>query len=230
MSTWIVLITFYSLRWEKLRLSFPFFLFFCQPLSTLCFCRMSVSMVFYGISLNTSNMNGNKYLNCFFSAFIDIIAYLAAWLFANRVTRPTLLFCAMMLSGVMLMVIQLIPEGVHSLYNSPSTKNDSAFLDANCFFFPPSDMHIMMQVFTLGGKIGIAAAFCFIYVFFTELFPTVVRNMGFGVVSTAAHVGSIICPFIIYTGKYSVIVYCLVDSKSSFFMHCHLACRVKTFM
>lgn len=72
-------------------------------------------MVFYGLSLNTSNINGNKYLNCFFSAFIDIIAYMAAWLFANRVTRPTLLFCSMMLSGVVLMVIQLIPEGVGSL-------------------------------------------------------------------------------------------------------------------
>lgn len=98
---------------------------FCQPVLTLCFCRMAVSMVFYGISLNTSNMNGNKYLNCFFSALIDIIAYLAAWLFANRVTRPTLLFCAMMLSGVILMVIQLIPEGVGLTLQFAIYQNDS---------------------------------------------------------------------------------------------------------
>lgn len=186
-------------------------------------------MAFYGLSLNTSNMNGNKYLNCFFSAFIDIFAYLAAWLFANRVPRPTLLFCAMIISGVMLMVIQLIPEGVGSRYNLPSTKMILPSLHDKYFIFSPSDMHIMIQVFTLGGKIGIAAAFSFIYVFFTELIPTVVRNMGLGVVSTAAHIGSIICPFIIYTGKYSVIVYCLADSKS-FFIHDHLACRVETFM
>ncbi|XP_075877276.1 organic cation/carnitine transporter 2-like [Nelusetta ayraudi] len=152
------------------------------------FLWMSVSMVFHGISLNTSNMNGNKYLNCFFSALIDIITYLTAWLFANRMTRPTLMFCAMMLSGVMLLVIQLIPE----------------------------DMQIMMQVFTLGGKIGIAAAFCFIYVFFTELFPTVVRNMGFGVVSTAAHMGSIICPFIIYTGIYLKVLPFIIFGATSF--------------
>lgn len=122
-----------------IRLFWVFFVlsYFCQPVLILCFWRMSVSMVFYGISLNTSNMNGNKYLNCFFSALIDIIAYLAAWLFANRVTRPTLLFCAMMLSGVMLMVIQLIPEGVGSLYNLPSTKMTLPVLcDDSCCFFP----------------------------------------------------------------------------------------------
>lgn len=210
---------------HKIIFFFFFLSSFCQPVLTLCFCRMSVSMVFHGISLNTSNLNGNKYLNCFFSALIDIIAYLTAWLFANRMTRPTLMFCAMMLSGVMLLVIQLIPEGVGSLYNLPSTKMTHPSLrDDSCCFFP-SDMQIMMQVFTLGGKIGIAAAFCFIYVFFTELFPTVVRNMGFGVVSTAAHMGSIICPFIIYTGKYSVTVYCLADTKSFFFIHSHWACK-----
>lgn len=118
-----------------MRLSLDFLLFFSEPVLILCFCRMSVSMVFYGISLNTSNMNGNKYLNCFLSAFIDIVAYLAAWLFANRVTRPTLLFCAMMLSGVILLVIQLIPEGVHSLYNLPKMILSS--LDNNCLFFSP---------------------------------------------------------------------------------------------
>lgn len=118
------------------KIVFSFFLLsVCQLFLILCFCRMSVSMVFYGISLNTSNMNGNKYLNCFFSAFIDIIAYLAAWLFANRVTRPTLLFCAMMLSGVMLMVIQLIPEGVGSLFHLPSTKMMPSLHD-NYFFSP----------------------------------------------------------------------------------------------
>lgn len=62
-------------------------------------------------------------------------------------------------------------------------------------------MHVMFQVLALMGKIGVSAAYCIIYVFFTELIHTVVRNMGFGVVSTAARIGSIVCPYVIYMGK-----------------------------
>lgn len=74
-------------------------------------------MVFYGISLSTSNLHGNNYLNCFFSALIEIIAYLAVWLLLNYLPRVILIFCSMMFGGVMLMVMQLIPEGLDSLCN-----------------------------------------------------------------------------------------------------------------
>lgn len=62
-------------------------------------------------------------------------------------------------------------------------------------------MHVMFQVLALVGRMGVSGAYGLIYVFFTELIPTVVRNMGFGVVSTAARIGSIICPYVIYMGK-----------------------------
>lgn len=70
--------------------------------------------------------------------------------------------------------------------------------------FYSSDMQILFQVLAFGGKIGSAGGFCLIYVLFSELFPTVVRNMGFGIVCTAGYVSTIMCPFIIYTGKYSI--------------------------
>lgn len=37
---------------------------------------MSTALVFYGLSLNTSNLNGNVYLTCFISAAIDIVVYI----------------------------------------------------------------------------------------------------------------------------------------------------------
>ncbi|XP_033507203.1 organic cation/carnitine transporter 2-like [Epinephelus lanceolatus] len=139
---------------------------------------MSTSMVFYGLSLNTSNLNGNAYLNCFISAAIDILTYIATWVLVNHVSRPTLLFSMLTFCGIMLLVIMLLPE----------------------------DMQVMLQVLALVGKIGVSAAYCLIYVFFTELIPTVVRNMGLGVASTAARIGSIICPYVIYMGEYSKIL------------------------
>ncbi len=62
-------------------------------------------------------------------------------------------------------------------------------------------MRVMFQVLALLGKMGVSGAYAFIFVFFTELIPTVVRNMGFGVASTAGRIGTIICPYVIYMGK-----------------------------
>ncbi|XP_042354313.1 solute carrier family 22 member 21-like [Plectropomus leopardus] len=142
------------------------------------FIWLAATVVFYGLSLNTSNLNGNVYLNCFISAAIDIMAYLATSVLVNRVSRPILLFSMLMFCGIMLLVIKLVPE----------------------------DMHVMFQVLALVGKTGVSAAYCLVFVFFTELIPTVVRSMGLGIASTAARIGSIVSPYVIYMGKYSKIL------------------------
>ncbi|GAA6234857.1 solute carrier family 22 member 4-like isoform X1 [Lates japonicus] len=142
------------------------------------FIWMSTAIVFYGLSLNTSNLNGNVYLNCFISGAFDIVSYVASWLLINRAPRPTLLFSTLMFCGIMLLIIKLVPE----------------------------DMHLMFQVLALLGKMGVSGAYCFTYVFATELIPTVVRNMGLGIGSTAARIGTIICPYVIYMGVYSKIL------------------------
>lgn len=77
----------------------------------LCFLRMCITLVYYGLSLNTSNLNGNIYLNCFFSAAIESLSYVVIWLLTDRLPRPTLLFATMMYSGFTLLVLKLIPEG-----------------------------------------------------------------------------------------------------------------------
>lgn len=59
----------------------------------------------------------------------------------------------------------------------------------------------MLQVLALVAKMDVSGAYSFTYMFFTELIPTVVRNMGLGIASTAARIGTIICPFVIYIGK-----------------------------
>ncbi|XP_026006531.1 solute carrier family 22 member 5-like isoform X3 [Astatotilapia calliptera] len=151
------------------------------------FIWISVAMVYYGLSLNSSNLHGNIYLNCFISAAIDIVVYVATWLLIDRAPRPTLLFTTLMFCGIMLLVIKLVPE----------------------------DMPIMVQVLALVGKTGVSAAYCFIYVFFTELMPTVVRNMGLGICATAARIGAIICPYLLYMGLYSKILPYIIFGTAS---------------
>ncbi|XP_068604870.1 solute carrier family 22 member 21-like [Brachionichthys hirsutus] len=139
---------------------------------------LSGSLVFTGFSLNTSNLNGDPYLNCFFTAAIDLVVYVVTWLVINRVSRPTLVSSTMMFCGVMLLATLLVPE----------------------------DVPILGLVFALMGRLGSCGSFTFIYVFSAELMPTVVRNMGIGISSTAAHIGNIMCPYIIYMGVYSKVV------------------------
>lgn len=51
------------------------------------------------------------------------------------------------------------------------------------------------------GKFGVTAAFSMVYVYTAELYPTVVRNMGVGVSSTASRLGSILSPYFVYLGE-----------------------------
>lgn len=163
-------------------------------------------MVYYGLSLNSSNLHGNIYLNCFISAAIDIVVYVATWLLIDRAPRPTLLFTTLMFCGIMLLVIKLVPEGMCTILAVPGINQNTRQISTlfklfliTAFFFP--DMPIMVQVLALVGKTGVSAAYCFIYVFFTELMPTVVRNMGLGICATAGRIGAIICPYLLYMGK-----------------------------
>uniref|UniRef100_A0A3B3QMP7 Major facilitator superfamily (MFS) profile domain-containing protein n=1 Tax=Paramormyrops kingsleyae TaxID=1676925 RepID=A0A3B3QMP7_9TELE len=135
------------------------------------------SMTYYGLSLNTPNMGGDPYLNCFISAVTEIVAYVATWLFMRYTVRRFTLIFLFLLSGVTLLVIKFVPDGTE--------------LDA------------VVLVLVMLGKGGITAAYCFIYVYSTEMFPTVLRNTGMGAISTATRVGTIISPYIAYIGDYN---------------------------
>lgn len=63
------------------------------------------------------------------------------------------------------------------------------------------------------GKVGVCSACCLISMYFTELFPTVVRNMGMGITATASKIGTVVSPYVIYMGKF-VFFLNLFDSLS----------------
>ncbi|GCB66761.1 hypothetical protein scyTo_0010143, partial [Scyliorhinus torazame] len=113
---------------------------------------MILTAEYFGLSLNTPNLHGDDYLNCFFSAAVEVPAYTAAWLFLRRFSRKFSLSGSLLLGGVVLFFIQLIPSNLLAI---------STFL-------------------AIIAKLGITTAFCVIYVYTAELYPTVVRNTGVG--------------------------------------------------
>ncbi|XP_069755119.1 organic cation/carnitine transporter 2-like [Narcine bancroftii] len=133
-----------------------------------------ITIGYYGLSLNTPNLHGDKYLNCFFSAAIEVPAYIASWLFLRRLPRRVTLSGTLLLGGAILLLIQFIP----------------------------SDISGLATVLVMSGKLATTCGFSMIIVYSSELYPTAVRNTGIGVSSTVCSFGRIISPYIFYLGIY----------------------------
>ncbi|XP_067899126.1 organic cation/carnitine transporter 2-like [Heterodontus francisci] len=136
---------------------------------------MILSIEYYGLSLNTPNLNGDAYLNCFISAAIEVPAYATAWLLLQRFSRRFSLSGTLFFGGIVLFFIKFIPSNLSTL----------------------ATMLVMV------GKFVITSAFSMVYVYIAELYPTAVRNMGVGVSTMASRTGSIISPYFVYLGAYN---------------------------
>lgn len=73
--------------------------------------RIVLSIGYFALSLNTSNLHGSAYLNCFFSAAIEVPAYASAWLLFRYVPRRLCLFSTLVLGGLVLLFVQFVPPG-----------------------------------------------------------------------------------------------------------------------
>ena len=58
------------------------------------------------------------------------------------------------------------------------------------------DMETAIVTLNIFGKLGTAAAYCVIFIYTAEIFPTSMRSLGIGACSTAARIGGILAPFV----------------------------------
>ncbi|XP_069135003.1 organic cation transporter protein-like isoform X1 [Argopecten irradians] len=131
-----------------------------------------VSMVYYGLSLNTGNLGGDFYINFLISGLVEFPAYTLCLLLLDRIGRRLLHSSCMIIGGIAC-IVTLFPM----LYADESLQ--------------PITVALAML-----GKVGVAAAFAVIYVWSAELYPTVVRNAGMGASSSCARVGGMVAPYI----------------------------------
>ncbi|KAL2077663.1 hypothetical protein ACEWY4_027167 [Coilia grayii] len=133
-----------------------------------------ISLTYFGLSLNTPNMDGDPYLNCLFAAGTEFAGYTIIW-FAGRYASRRLTLCfTVLFCGIVLLLIKLVP----------------------------AELGALSVTLAMLGKITMTAAFLFVYLYGAELLPTVVRNMGLGITIMASRVGSTLSAYIAYMGIY----------------------------
>ncbi|KAL2077664.1 hypothetical protein ACEWY4_027168 [Coilia grayii] len=133
-----------------------------------------ISLTYFGLSLNTPNMDGDPYLNCLFAAGTEFAGCTIIW-FAGRYASRRLTLCfTVLFCGIVLLLIKLVP----------------------------AELGALSVTLAMLGKITMTAAFLFVYLYGAELLPTVVRNMGLGITIMASRVGSTLSAYIAYMGTY----------------------------
>ncbi|XP_035522572.1 solute carrier family 22 member 4 [Morone saxatilis] len=155
---------------------------------TLWLVWNTLTIAYFALSLNTSNLHGNAYFNCFLSALVEMPAYTLSWVMFRWCSRRLSLFSTLFMGGVFLLLIQLIP----------------------------GDMIYVAITLEMMGKFAVTTAFAIVYAYTAELYPTVLRNTAVGACSMASRIGSIIAPYFIYLRSYSVsLPYILMGSLTA---------------
>ncbi|XP_018566487.1 organic cation transporter protein isoform X2 [Anoplophora glabripennis] len=128
------------------------------------------AFIYYGLSINSTSLGGNKYLNFALVSLIEIPGYTAAWVCIQKLGRRISLVGSLLICGVTCTLTIFIANS-------------------------SSGSWAVITLFLL-GKLGVTSSFGVVYVYTAELLPTVIRSGGVGTASTVARLGALLAPFV----------------------------------
>jgi len=145
----------------------------------MCYLWCVSSLVYYGLSLSTGSLAGDRYVNFFLSGIVEVPAYLAAAAALQFIGRRYPICAFHFIAGIPLLITLAIPETL------PSGKN----------------LVPLIVTFSMISKFGIAACFGCVFLYAPELFPTTIRNASMGIASVGGRLGNLVAPFSSYVVK-----------------------------
>ena len=139
----------------------------------LFFVWFSVSICYYGISYFVPNLFGDRHLNFVLGGGIELAAYLLAFVVLGGFGRRVPLCVYLTLSGVICILMVLIRNFVSlDMANVPA----------------------IVTALALIGKAAVVSCFCIIFLYSSEVFPTVIRTVGVGSCTFFGRLGSLLAP------------------------------------
>ncbi|XP_046326538.2 organic cation transporter protein-like [Haliotis rufescens] len=151
----------------------------CTRTLIIFFNWMVVSMVYYGLSLNSDNLGaGSLHLNFLLVGLVELPACGLVVMLLNKVGRKVMHCASMLVGGV------------------------SCILTIFTIMYADQSLQWVTVLLAMIGKLGAAAGFAIIYTFSSELFPTVIRHSAIGASSSLARIGGMIAPYIADWGKF----------------------------
>lgn len=135
----------------------------------------ATAFVYYGLSVNSTSLSGDKYLNFALVCLVEIPGYTLALIALPRLGRRVSLVSSLLICT----------------------------LTCGAAAWTPTSLYWTAILLFLTGKLAITAAFGVIYVYTAELFPTAIRSGAVGLSSTMGRVGAMIAPFAPLLGEVS---------------------------
>lgn len=135
----------------------------------------AISVAYFGLIMNVSNLGGNDFRNYFFLSAVELPSFFLACFLMDKWGRRWTNTTFVLLAGISCFSAVLLPA-------SGGTTQIVA---------------------SLIGKFGSAAAFMVIYQQAAELYPTPVRSLGMSVGSTVSSLAVIFMPYVVYLGVYN---------------------------
>ncbi|KAJ6636137.1 Solute carrier family 22 member 5 [Pseudolycoriella hygida] len=131
-----------------------------------CYCFFVNDLVYFGLSVHSVALGGNKYTNFIWIGLSEIPAVLSSYVLMDRLGRKWSIFLSMMISGSACIITEYLPE----------------------------DAATWRLMFFIFGKGGISISITVLYVYCSELFPTNVRQSLLSVGCTVGRLGSMAAP------------------------------------
>ncbi|KAH7295750.1 hypothetical protein KP509_27G064100 [Ceratopteris richardii] len=163
----------------------------------MTFIWLFVAVVYYGVSLNVSNLGTNLYLSVLLNALAEMPAFVLTAICLEKYGRKRVLIFALLLGAVCCLLGSLVPE-----HEENGVSNYHLTLSVQDFVLSKTvNGSVMRLVCGMVAIFAMAGAYNLLYIYTAELFPTVVRNAALGFTSQAAQIGAIVAPMVVVLGK-----------------------------
>jgi len=153
-----------------------------RRVAVMFYAWITASLVYYGLSLNISNLDTDLYVATCISASVEFLGCVAGAVVITRFGRRPGMLSSMILAGLCCLSFVFLGDSTAGI------------------------------ALSMVGKFGISASYAIAYIYGCELTPTSLRGLALGFFSQGGRIGSIAAPFIVLAGQNNIITPYIVFS------------------